>query len=203
MKYFHSIGPSPATARFFVAEKGLELETITLDLIKGENREPTHLGRNPLGQLPVLELDDGTMITESIAVCEALEELHPSPPLIGATLKERAETRMWTNRVNLGIAYPLLKAFQMGAGSKVYGPRTYTNPEMVSGLTGLARYHLEWLDKHMPDGFLCGQRFTLADILLFSFVTFADSHGNPIPKELKRVWSWIERVEARPTMTRL
>lgn len=203
MKFYHSIGPSPATAHRFIAEKGLEIETVTIDLLKGENREPAHLERNPMGQLPVLELDDGTMITESIAICEALEELHPNPPLIGGTTAERAETRMWTNRVNLGIAYPLLKAFQMGAGRAVYGPRTYTNPEMVPGLIGLARHHLEWLDQHMGNEFLCGARFTLADILLFNFVTFADSHGNPIPKELTRVWRWVERVETRPTMKRL
>ncbi|HTQ06787.1 MAG TPA: glutathione S-transferase family protein [Polyangiaceae bacterium] len=203
MKYYHSIGPSPATARFFIAEKGLDIEVITLDLIKGENREAPHLARNPLGQLPVLELDDGTRITESIAICETLEELFPSPPLIGTTLEERAETRMWTQRVNLGIAYPLLKAFQFGAGRTVYGPRTYTNPETVPGLTGLAFYHLEWLEKNISDQFLCGSRFTLADILLFSFLTFADSHGNPIDKKLGRIWSWVERVEARPTMKRL
>jgi len=203
MKYYHSIGPSPATARFFIAEKGLELEVVTLDLIKGENREPAHLERNPLGQLPVLELDDGTRITESIAICETLEELVPHPPLIGTTLKERAETRMWTQRVNLGIAYPLLKAFQFGPGRGVYGARTYTNSETVPGLTGLAFYHLEWLDRHISDQFLCGPRFTLADIHLFSFLTFADSHGNPIDKKLKRIWSWVERVEARPAMTRL
>jgi glutathione S-transferase len=203
MKYYHSIGPSPATARFFIAEKGLDIEVITLDLIKGENRESAHLGRNPLGQLPVLELDDGTMITESVAVCETLEELFPGKPLIGTTLKERAETRMWTQRVNLGIAYPLLKAFQMGAGRSVYGSRTYTNPETVAGLAGLAFHHLEWLDKNMSDQFLCGPRFTLADILLFSFLTFADSHGNPVDKKLDRIWSWVGRVEARPTMKRL
>jgi len=203
MKYYHSIGPSPGTARFFIAEKGLDIEVVTLDLLKGENREQQHLGRNPLGQLPVLELDDGTLISESIAVCETLEELIPNPPLIGSTPKERAETRMWTQRVNLGIGYPLLKAFQSGPGRVVYGPRTYTNPEMVPGLTGLAAYHLEWLDKNISDQFLCGARFTLADILLFSFLTFADSHGNPIDKKLARVWAWVERVEARPTMKRL
>jgi glutathione S-transferase len=203
MKFYHSIGPSPATARFFIAEKGLDLEVVALDLIKGENRQAEHLQRNPLGQLPVLELDDGTLITESIAICETLEELHPSPLLIGTTLAERAETRMWTQRVNLGIAYPLLKAFQFGAGRGVYGPRTYTNPETVPGLTGLAFHHLEWLNQNISDRFLCGSRFTLADILLFSFLTFADSHGTPIDKKLERVWAWVERVEARPTMKRL
>jgi glutathione S-transferase len=203
MKYYHSIGPSPATARFFIAEKGIDIEIVTLDLIKGENREAPHLQRNPLGQLPVLELDDGTMITESIAVCEMLEEMFPTPPLIGTTPKERAETRMWTQRLNLGIAYPLLKAFQFGPGRGVYGPRTYTNPDMVAGLTGLASYHLAWLDKEISEQFLCGSRFTLADILLFSFLTFADSHGNPIDKKWERIWAWVERVEARPTMKRL
>lgn len=203
MKYYHSIGPSPATARCFIAEKGLDIEIVTLDLLAGENRQAPHLARNPLGQLPVLELADGTMITESIAICEALEEMFPNPALIGSTLAERAETRMWTQRVNLGIAYPLLKAFQFGAGRGLYGERTYTNAEAVPGLTGLALHHLEWLDAHISDAFLCGARFTLADILLFNFLTFADSHGTPIDKKWKRVWSWVERVEARPTMKRL
>jgi glutathione S-transferase len=203
MKFYHSIGPSPGTAKNFISEKGIDIETVTLDLIKGENRQTTHLQRNPLGQLPVLELDDGTIVTESIAVCETLEEMFPSPPLIGATLRERAETRMWVQRVNLGIAYPLLKAFQFGAGRKVYESRTYTNADTVAGLTGLAFHHLGWLDTQISDQFLCGPRFTLADILLFSFLTFADSHGNPIDKNLKRIWAWVERVGARPKMTRL
>ena len=69
MKYYHSIGPSPGTAKNFITEKGINIEIVSLDLIKGENRQATHLQRNPLGQLPVLELDDGTIVTESIAVC--------------------------------------------------------------------------------------------------------------------------------------
>lgn len=75
--------------------------------------------------------------------------------------------------------------------------------DAVAGLTGLAFHHLAWLEKEISNQFLCGPRFTLADILLFSFLTFADSHGNPIDKDLKRIWAWVERVGARPTMTRL
>src|SRR4051794_23243726 len=97
MKLHTSIGPNPRTVKMFVAEKGLSLDTVTVDLMGGETRrDPYNSQVNRAGQTPALELDDGTCLTEITAICEYLEERHPTPPLIGATPEERAQTRMWT-----------------------------------------------------------------------------------------------------------
>ena len=91
MKFFNSMGPNPKLVRMFAAEKGIELpETVEVDLMGGENRRPPYTDRNPAGQLPCLELDDGSTIAETVAICEYLEELHPEKPLIGSTPEERA-----------------------------------------------------------------------------------------------------------------
>ena len=106
MKLYHSIGPNPAVVDLFLAEKGLEIERVEVDLRGGENRRPEYLKINPAGQLPALVLDGGEVITEVTAICEYLEEEHREPPLIGSTPTERAETRMWTRRIDLGIVEP-------------------------------------------------------------------------------------------------
>jgi glutathione S-transferase len=103
MKLYDSVGPNPRVVRMFMAEKGIEMPKQTVDLRKGENRETEHLKRNPHGQMPTLELDNGNYLSEITAICEYLEEKHPNPPLIGTTPEERAECRMWTRRVDLNI----------------------------------------------------------------------------------------------------
>ena len=101
MKLFTSIGPNPRVVRMFMAEKGIEIPLESVDLMGGENRREPYTGRNPAGQIPCLELDDGRHLAEVTAICEYLEELHPTPPRIGATPEERAETRMWVRRIDL------------------------------------------------------------------------------------------------------
>ena len=96
MKFYDSVGPNPRIVRMFMAEKGIEMPKQTVDLRKGENREAEHLKRNPHGQMPTLELDNGSYLSEITAICEYLEEKHPAPAMIGATPEERAECRMWT-----------------------------------------------------------------------------------------------------------
>jgi glutathione S-transferase len=103
MKFYDSVGPNPRVVRMFMAEKGIEMPKQTIDLRKGENREAEHLKRNPHGQMPTLELDNGDYLSEITAICEYLEEKHPAPPMIGMTPEERAECRMWTRRVDLNI----------------------------------------------------------------------------------------------------
>ena len=101
MKLYSSIGPNPRVVNMFTAEKGLDLAKTDVDLRGGENRREPYLQVNPAGQTPALELDSGDRVTEVTAICEYLEEKHPDPPLIGKTAEERAETRMWTGRVDL------------------------------------------------------------------------------------------------------
>ena len=120
MKLYNSVGPNPRIVRMFMAEKGIEIPKQTIDLRKGENREPEHLERNPHGQMPTLELDDGSYLSEITAICEFLEEKHPAPPMIGATPEQRAECRMWTRRVDLNIAEPLANGYRFGEALRFF-----------------------------------------------------------------------------------
>jgi len=201
MKLYDSIGPNPQIVRIFMAEKGIEVPKQTVDLLRGENREAPHLKRNPMGQMPTLELDDGSYLCEVVPICEYLEEKHPNPPLIGATAEERAECRMWTRRVDLNIGEPMINGFRFGEGLKLFAKRIVCVPEASSGLKKIAAHRLQWLNEQMADGrdYLCGKRFTLADILLYSFITFASTVGQPLDPANTNVAAWLARVGARPS----
>ncbi len=200
MKLYNSIGPNPHVVRMFIAEKGIDIPKHEVDLVKGENRQDAHLKRNPHGQMPTLELDNGQYIAEITAICEYLEDKNPNPPLIGTTPEEKAETRMWTRRVDLNICEPLAGGFRYGEGEKLFQGRIVTVPEASAGLKRVAQDRIKWLDGQLAGKqFLCGNRFTLADILLFGFLDFGNAVGQPVNPENKNVAAWFERVKARPS----
>lgn len=201
MKFYNSIGPNPHVVRMFIAEKGLKIPTVEVDLVKGENRQEPHLQRNPHGQMPTLELDNGQFVSEILAICEYLEDTHPSPSLIGATAEERAETRMWTRRMDLNICEPMANGFRFSQGLQLFQQRVFTAPEAADGLKAMAQDRLKWLDGQLADGrdFLCGKRFTLADVLLYCFLDFGSQVGQPINPDFKNVSAWFQRVKARPS----
>src|SRR5215469_118788 len=142
MKFYNSIGPNPHVVRMFMAEKGLKIPSQDVDLRAGDNRKPEHLARNPHGQMPTLELDDGTYISEILAICEYLEDTNPNPPMIGSNPKEKAEARMWTRRVDLNICEPLANGFRFGEGLGLFKGRIVTVPEASDGLKRIARDRL-------------------------------------------------------------
>lgn len=200
MKLLTSIGPNPRTVRMFLLEKGLSLPTVEIDLMGGENRRPPYNERNPAGQLPSLELDDGRVLAETVAICEYLEELNPKPALVGSTPEERAETRMWLRRLELGITEHLYNAFRFGVGIDLFRPRMRVVPEAVDGLKGIVADKLAWLDGLLAGrAFVCGERFTLADIVLFSALDFGRTVGQPFDEKLANVSAWFARVGARPS----
>lgn len=200
MKLYTSIGPNPRTVRMFMLEKGIDLPQVEIDLMGGENRRPPYTDRNPAGQSPALELDDGRTIGETVAICEYLEELHPAPALIGTTPEERAETRMWQRRVELGITEHLYNGFRFGEGVELFRPRMRVLPEAADGLKAIVRDKLAWLDGLMAGKrYLAGDRFTLADIILFSALDFGRTVGQPFDDQLANVKVWFERVGERPS----
>jgi glutathione S-transferase len=202
MKLYNSIGPNPHVVRMFAAEKGLSLPTIEIDLLGGENRKPDYQGKvNPAGQTPALVLDDGQIVTEITVICEYLEEKHPTPVLIGATPEERAETRKWTRRIDLNICEPLTNAFRASEGRGLFESRIkLVGAEGAAELKAIARDRIMWLDGLMGDNaFVCGDRFSLADILLFVFLGFGAEVGQPIPDEATWVKAWFARIAARPS----
>lgn len=200
MKLYTSIGPNPRVVTLFMAEKGIELPSVEVDLRSGENRRPPYLTLNPAGQTPALELDDGSLLTEILAICEYLEERHPEPTLIGRTAEERAKTRMWTGRVNLKVCEPMASGFRFAEGLPMFKDRMRCLPEAADGLKAVARDGLGWIDTQMMGPFLTGERFTLADILLFAFVEFGGMVGQPLDPRFAKLTAWLERVRARPSV---
>lgn len=199
MKLYTSVGPNPRVVTLFLAEKGLTLPTETVDIMRGANRQPDFLARNPSGHTPLLELDDGSCLAESVAICEYLEELHPTPALIGASPAERAETRMWVRRIDLGYVQPSVFAFRGGAGFPMFKDRMVCVPESVDGMKKVANEGLTLVDGQLARGpYVCGDRFTLADIMLAAFHDFAGMVGMPVDAGFANITAWRERIATRP-----
>ena len=202
MKLYDSIGPNPHVVRMFAAEKGISLPIVKVDLMGGENRRGDYIAiKNPAGTTPALELADGSCICEITVIAEYLEELHPTPSLIGTTPEERAETRMWTRRIDLGIIEPMTNGFRASEGRALFEPRMLlVGAEGAAELKAIARAKLLWLDAQL-DGrsFVCGERFSLADIMLYCFVAFGNTVGQPMPTDAKWLPAWFERIMARPS----
>ena len=136
----------------FMAEKGIEMPRQVVDLRGGENREAAHLKRNPQGQMPTLELDNGHYLSEVVAICEYLEEKLSSPAMIGSTAGgARQECRMWTRRIDLNIAEPLAAGYRYGEGQKFFEKRIVVVPEASPGLKKVAANRLQWLNGQMDD----------------------------------------------------
>ena len=200
MKLYTSIGPNPRVVRMFIAEKGIEVPLVQVDLMKGENRLEPHLSRNPAGQTPALELDDGSFLTEITAICEYFEEAHPNPPLIGSTPEERAKARMWTRRIDINIIEPLTNGFRFSEGLPLFQSRVKCIPQAADDLKAIAQERLTWLDGLIADRpFIAGDKLTLADILLFCFLEFGASVGQPIQTSNKNVAALIDRMRQRPS----
>jgi glutathione S-transferase len=200
MKFYNSMGPNPHVVRMFMAEKGLKIDTQDVDLMAGDNRKEPHLARNPHGQMPTLELDDGSYVSEILAICEYLEDTNPTPPLIGSNAKEKAEARMWTRRIDLNICEPMANGFRFSQGLRLFQNRIVTVPEAADGLKKIAQDRLAWLDGQLAGKeFICGKRFTVADILLFCFLDFGNAVGQPINPENKNLAAWFAPVKERPS----
>ncbi|MFQ3666055.1 MAG: glutathione S-transferase family protein [Sphingomonadaceae bacterium] len=201
MRLYDSLGPNPQIVRTFAAEKGIVLEKVPVDIMGGENRGEAFRVKNPMGQLPALELANGVVITEVVAICELLEELHPQPALIGNTAVERAATRMWVRRFDLGVLEPFMFGFRATAGRPFFESRMTLLSE-GAGQEMLAQMaeKLQLFDALLAGrSFVCGERFSLADITLGCFLQFGRSVGAPLPEGLTWVAGWLERLEARGT----
>jgi len=199
MMFYDSVGPNPRVVRMFAAERGIELNKTKVDLRGGENRQAPYLSKNPSGQLPCLELDDGTVLAEITAICEYLDEIGPGvKTLIGPNAQERAVTRMWVRRIDLNILEPMANGFRFAEGLKLFEPRIRVMPQAAADLKALAQEKLTWLDGLIAGReFVCGNRMTLADILLFVFLDFAAGVGQPINQDNRNVVALYERMKAR------
>ncbi len=201
MIFYDSIGPNPRVVRMAMAEKAMTIETQKVDLMAGENRQPDYLSKNPAGGLPSLACDDGRVISEITVIAEYLEELQPDPPIIGSTAAERAETRMWVRRIDQLIVEPMARGFRSDEGRALFASRmTLVSTGAAKELKAIAAEQLLWLDKQLVGRqWVCGDRYTLADLLLLAFVEFGATVGQPMPENAVWLGDWRVRAAARPS----
>lgn len=191
--------PNPRRVRIFLAEKGLDVPEIPIGMRQGGHRSPEHLARNSLGQVPTLELDDGTTISETVAICRYFEVLHPAPPLFGVTALEQANVEMWIRRAEFRLMVPV------GMFWRHAHPLTARllkqNVEFGESNREVVERAQLWLDKELADGrpYLTGDTYTMADITGQTTLDFADFTGLHTPAEARHVIAWRERMAARPS----
>lgn len=200
MRLLNSVGPNPRMVRMFMFEKGIELELIDHDMLGAENRRTAFTDKNPAGQTPALELDDGSVLAETVAICEYLEERYPKPALIGSTPEEHAETRMWQRRVELNITEHMYSGFRFAEGLGFYRDRMLCVPEAADGMKKKGRAGLVWLDGLLGDKqYIGGGRLTIADLILYCCMDCLAGGGQPHDPALKNLKAWFARIDSRPS----
>jgi glutathione S-transferase len=196
--YDSTFAPNPRRVRIFLAEKGVEVPRVQVDIGKAENRRPAFLARNPMGGVPVLELDDGRWIAESVAICRYFEEMHPDPPLMGVDPVDRALVEMWNRRMELEVMRCVTDAFRHT--HDFFKGRITQVPGYGEVRRGEAPKKLAWLDRELADReFVAGERFTIADITALVGIDFGRVVGLRVQPEHKNLTRWYEAVAARPS----
>ena len=157
MKLYDSkAAPNPRRVRIFLAEKGVEIPTEPVDIGAAENRKSPYVDKNPMGGVPVLELDDGTWLAESVAICRYIEETHPEPPLMGRDAKDRALVEMWNRRMEIEVLVPIAQVFRNT--HEFFKGRIPQVPEYGEACRGTATKRLEWLDGELAAREFIGRR---------------------------------------------
>jgi glutathione S-transferase len=196
--YDSAFAPNPRRVRIFLAEKGLTVPTEQVDIAKAANRRPEYLAKNPLGGIPILELDDGTVIAESVAICRYFEEIHPDPPLLGTGAKERALVEMWQRRMEFEVALPIMQVFRnTHAFFKGRIPQVAEYGEVCRKS---AEARLRWMEEELANrAFVAGDRYSIADITLLVGIDFGRPSNIRIAPEQKSLQRWYDAVSARPS----
>jgi glutathione S-transferase len=197
--YTSRLAPNPRRVTIFLAEKGIEIPTVEIDLAKKENLLPAFLGRNPLGRVPVLEFDDGTYLAESIAICRYFEATTPEPALFGSGARAQAEVEMWNRRMEFEVLANVSGCFRHSH------PYWQGRTEQVADYGDLCRRTLEermkWLDGEIANRpFIAGERFTVADITAVTAFDLGRVAKIRIPEALSNLTAWYARVSERPSV---
>jgi glutathione S-transferase len=198
VKLYCGIGPNSYRVRIFMAEKGIDMPKVEIDLMAGEHKRPEFLKLNSLGQIPVLQLDDGKILTESVAICRYLEELHPTPALFGRTAFEKGLVEMWNRRVEIEL-FGTVGNVALHS-DPLFAERLTQFPEFAKTERERAPTKWAWLDREMADGrpFIAGDFYSVADITAGVVAWLGDFFGIEMPRDIPHVKAWLERVHARP-----
>ncbi len=191
--------PNPRRVKIFVAEKGLDIPFEKIELNKGEHRSEAFTALNPLQRVPVLVLDDGTAISESVAICRYLEELHPEPVLFGRTPLEKAMVEMWNRRMDLGLLFHVSQCFR----HKHPAMAALENPQIAEWAEAnapRAMAQLKVLDDALSEQpFVAGDVYSIADISALIAIDFMKPARLKVPEELANVHRWYGEIVARPS----
>jgi glutathione S-transferase len=199
--YNHSMAPNPRRVRIFAAEKGISLPLEDVDLLAGQNRTPEFLKKNPSGGVPVLEFDDGSCLSESVAICRYLEGLRPEPNLFGRDLREQAEIEMWNRRMELELfsaigqvvrnTHPMFKNFFQQF------------PDYGEAQRAVVQQRLERMDRDLGGReFVAGNRYTIADIMALVAIDIGGQMADiAIAPQLANLTRWHQAVSKRPSAT--
>lgn len=197
--------PNPRRVRVFLAEKGIEIEKVQVDIMNGENLKDEYLAINPRGVLPTLQLEDDSIIDETAAICRYIEELQPNPPLLGSTPKSRASVEAWIRQIEADALIPaadiLRNTNSIFENRSVPGTSdTPQIPELAH--RGEKRLHSFYtrLNQRLKESTYIGDNsFTAADITAMCAIDFAEFVGIGVPDNLDHITKWRERVSSRPS----
>ena len=187
--------PNCRKVRIYLAEKGLSVPLHPVNLLAGEQRSPEFLQRNPFGAVPILELDDGTVIPESLAIIEYFEEQHPQPPLLGTEPLGRALVRAWERRCELGVVLQATRRFLHS--SPFFASRVVQNPQVVDEAARVLRERLALLDSQLREHEWVAGVFSLADITLLAGIDFAAVSGFTLEPAWLHLSRWYTAMRAR------
>ncbi|MFU8816087.1 MAG: glutathione S-transferase family protein [Pseudomonadales bacterium] len=200
--YDVTMAPNPRRVRIFLAEKGIAVPTVQVDMASGEHKTPAFLARNPSGKVPVLELDDGTCIGESVAICRYFEAANPQPPLFGTTPAEIGRIDMVNRQLEFELLGPVGQAWVNGpVVAKMAAGRFEQIPAAKALGEKAARAFYRRLDRQLAQRtFMAGEAFSVADITALCTIDFASKLVDLKPDpELAHLWRWHAAVSARPS----
>ncbi len=198
MKIYDAAAPNPRRLRMYLAEKGIEVDYESVDIFAGDQQKPEFLQKNPLGMVPVLELDDGTCISESFAIINYFEQLHPTPALLGMGIKQHAQVIMWDRRMEWEFLRHVGNAFRHK--SKFFEGKIKQFPGFGDDSAEHARASLTWLNQELKNrSYIAGDYFSLADITAFITVQLGTPSIFSLNSDLPHIGRWYERISARPS----
>jgi glutathione S-transferase len=196
--YNSSTAPNPRRVRIFLAEKEIRIPYEEVDIVNAVNRGTEFRKKNPLATVPVLELDDGACISESVSICRYFEELQPSPPLFGTGAKDRAIVDMWNRRMEFAVLQPIADAFRQR--HEFFKGRIRQMPEYADIQRLNAEDALRWLDGELANRrFVAGDNFTIADITAMVAIDFGRVSKIAIKPEHRNLARWHAEASSRPS----
>jgi len=195
--YDYHAAPNPRLVRIYLAEKGISIPTVQVDITKGEHQSAKFLKHNPMGRVPVLELDDSTYLSETVAICRYFEVLHPEPALFGSDAKNQAVVEMWRRRMEFDVALPAMMAMR-------HTHPMFAHEKQIEAYAELSRQRVEgtmqWLNEELGGReYIAGDTYTIADITALIGFDFGRIVDLRVPEHLPALWRWYQSVRSRPS----